>query len=153
MGKFIDKNALIGDDYRAVILCEYTHDLSLIKQLIEIAEKAVSLKKPSDTWTSDGMCYLFAKSIVSYAKMAYDNMILGHFDATNMIDKSLVSAIMSIGMDHMQYLGNTKAEIAAESHMPAAFDTDIQTPDTFRNTMSFAATDGALSPDFGEQGE
>ena len=44
MGEFIDKNALIGDDYRAVILCEYTHDLSLIKQLIEIAEKAISLK-------------------------------------------------------------------------------------------------------------
>jgi len=100
MGKFIDKNALIGDDYRAVILCEYTHDLSLIKQLIEIAEKAVSLKKPSDTWTSDGMCYLFAKSIVSYAKMAYDNMILGHFDATNMIVRTIIEN--NVCLDIMQ---------------------------------------------------
>lgn len=38
----------------------------------------------------------------------------GRLDATNVIDKSLLSVIMSIGMDHMQYLGGTIAEIAAE---------------------------------------
>lgn len=38
----------------------------------------------------------------------------GRLDATNVIDESLVSVITSIGLDHMQYLGNTKQEIAAE---------------------------------------
>lgn len=38
----------------------------------------------------------------------------GCLDATNVIDESLVSVITSIGLDHMQYLGNTKQEIAAE---------------------------------------
>lgn len=38
----------------------------------------------------------------------------GRLDATNVIDESLVSVITSIGLDHMQYLGNTKEEIAAE---------------------------------------
>ncbi len=38
----------------------------------------------------------------------------GRLDATNVIDNSLVSVIMSIGLDHMQYLGNSLTEIATE---------------------------------------
>lgn len=38
----------------------------------------------------------------------------GRLDATNVIDSSILSIITSIGMDHMQYLGNTISEIAAE---------------------------------------
>lgn len=38
----------------------------------------------------------------------------GRLDATNVIGQSLVSVIMSIGLDHMQYLGETIAEITAE---------------------------------------
>lgn len=90
MSDFIDKESLIGDDYRAVILYEYKYDLSLIKKLIEIADNAISVEIPSNTWSYEGMCYSFAKSIVSYAKMAYDNMILGHFDATNMIVRTII---------------------------------------------------------------
>lgn len=38
----------------------------------------------------------------------------GRLDATNVIDSSILSVITSIGMDHMQYLGNTISEITAE---------------------------------------
>lgn len=38
----------------------------------------------------------------------------GRLDATNVIDESLASVIMSIGLDHTQYLGETIAEITAE---------------------------------------
>ncbi|MFZ7119938.1 MAG: bifunctional folylpolyglutamate synthase/dihydrofolate synthase [Eubacteriaceae bacterium] len=38
----------------------------------------------------------------------------GRFDATNVIDNSLLSIITSIGMDHTQYLGETLEEIAFE---------------------------------------
>ncbi|NLK37067.1 MAG: bifunctional folylpolyglutamate synthase/dihydrofolate synthase [Epulopiscium sp.] len=38
----------------------------------------------------------------------------GRFDATNVIEAPLLSLIMSIGMDHMDYLGNTIEEIASE---------------------------------------
>lgn len=38
----------------------------------------------------------------------------GRLDATNVVERPCVSAITSIGMDHMQYLGNTLAEIATE---------------------------------------
>ena len=38
----------------------------------------------------------------------------GRLDATNVIKKPLVCVITRIGLDHMEYLGNTKEEIAAE---------------------------------------
>lgn len=38
----------------------------------------------------------------------------GRLDATNVIDESVLSIITSIGMDHMQYLGNTISEITVE---------------------------------------
>lgn len=38
----------------------------------------------------------------------------GKLDATNVIEKSIVSVITSVGMDHMQYLGDTVEEIACE---------------------------------------
>jgi len=62
---------------------------------------------------------IFVIALLYYIECGCEIVVLetglgGRLDATNMIDKSLVSAIMSIGMDHMQYLGNTKAEIAAE---------------------------------------
>lgn len=38
----------------------------------------------------------------------------GRLDATNVIDKSLVTVLMSIGFDHMQYLGDTIEKIASE---------------------------------------
>lgn len=38
----------------------------------------------------------------------------GTYDATNVIEKPLLSLIMSISMDHMDYLGNTLSDIARE---------------------------------------
>ena len=38
----------------------------------------------------------------------------GRLDATNVVDKPLVSAITRIGLDHTEWLGNTHAEVAVE---------------------------------------
>lgn len=38
----------------------------------------------------------------------------GRYDGTNVIEQSLVSIITSVGLDHMNVLGNTKAEIARD---------------------------------------
>jgi len=88
--KFVDVKEIIGDDYRAVILCEYKKELALIKKLIEEAQDAVERKRVTNTWSFDGMCYMFARSIVSYAAMAYDNMLIGHFDASKMIMRAMI---------------------------------------------------------------
>ncbi len=54
-----------------------------------------------------------------FSNQACDIVILetglgGRLDATNVIDNSLLSIIMSIGFDHMQYLGNSLEEITTE---------------------------------------
>lgn len=86
----INVNDMFCDEYKAVILCEYKYEITLLKRLINIADDAVNKMPIADTWSHDGVCRAFEKSIAAYSKMAYDNFIIGHFDATNMIIRAIV---------------------------------------------------------------
>lgn len=90
MDDIIKKEDLFGDIYKAFILCEYTRELDLIKRLIKIAEDGLQKKNIKETWSFEGVCYSIAKSILDYTKMAYDNLLLGHFHATNMINRAIL---------------------------------------------------------------
>ena len=62
---------------------------------------------------------LFLMGVWLFQKAAVDCAILevgmgGRLDATNVIRRPLVSVIASVSLDHMQYLGSTVSEIAAE---------------------------------------
>lgn len=72
------------------MLFEYSHELNLIKELIEFTERSVEQKKCDDIFRFEGVCYIVAKSIVGYAKSAFDNMLLGHFDETLMICRVII---------------------------------------------------------------
>lgn len=61
--------------------------------------------------TAVGLCY-FAEMNVDYAVVEVG--IGGRLDATNVISKTLVSAITNIGFDHMEILGHTLGAIAGE---------------------------------------
>lgn len=63
--------------------------------------------------------YLFGMAIVIFAEEKTEYVILetglgGRLDATNVIVHPLASVITSIGLDHMEYLGDTLEKIAAE---------------------------------------
>lgn len=63
--------------------------------------------------------YLFFMSVLWYEDKKPDFLILetglgGRLDATNIIDHKCVTAITRLGMDHMEYLGDTLLKIAAE---------------------------------------
>lgn len=77
--------------------------------------------------------FLFFLAILIFQKRKPDYVILetglgGRLDATNAVETPLVSVITRIGMDHMQYLGNTMEEIAKEKAgiikkgVPVVFD-------------------------------
>ncbi len=60
-----------------------------------------------------------AAAFLYFAKKQVDVLILevglgGRFDATNVIEKPLLSLIMSISMDHTDFLGNSIGQIAKE---------------------------------------
>jgi dihydrofolate synthase/folylpolyglutamate synthase len=58
-------------------------------------------------------------ALLAFARTPADVLILetglgGRLDATNVVDKPLVTAITPISLDHQQFLGDTVEEIAAE---------------------------------------
>lgn len=92
------------------------------ESLSKITEK---VKKSTDKMISQGHPHPSEFEIVTAIGFQYfyeekvDIVVLevgmgGRFDATNVIDNSLLSIITSIGMDHTQYLGETLKEIAFE---------------------------------------
>lgn len=96
MNNIVNKDSLFCDEYRALILLEYPKELALVKQLVELAVSAIEKKAPTNTWSHEGICHMFAKSIAEYLKMAYDNLQLGHFYATQMIFRTIVENIICL---------------------------------------------------------
>ena len=63
--------------------------------------------------------FLFFMAMILYDVYPVDYLVLetglgGRLDATNSVTRPEISIITEIGFDHMQYLGNTIAEIAGE---------------------------------------
>mgnify|MGYP002797420794 CR=1 FL=1 len=63
--------------------------------------------------------FLFAMAAAAFAEAGVEYAVLetgmgGRLDATNTVERPLVSVITSIGMDHMEYLGHTLKQIAGE---------------------------------------
>ena len=80
---------------------------------------------------------LFLIGMVIFQKAQVEYLVLetglgGRFDATNAVDCQMISIITSIGLDHVEYLGNTHAAIAGEKAgimkpgVPVVFDAERQ---------------------------
>ena len=82
--------------------------------------KAVSVKMTEEGLQHPSYFeFLFLMGMCIFRDAGIDVAVLetglgGRFDATNAVDAPVVSVITSMGMDHMQYLGSTLAEIAGE---------------------------------------
>ena len=94
--QFVNKRDLYCDEFKAFILCEYKKELRLIKKMINISEEAIGRQDTHNTWSYEGICHSFAKTIVDYNKMAYDNLILGHFDAVHMISRAVLENLVCL---------------------------------------------------------
>lgn len=96
--------------------------------------------------------FLFLVAMLWFREQKPDVIVLevglgGRLDATNSVSHTAVSVITRIGLDHMQYLGNTAAAIAGEKAgilrggTPAVF---LDTPDeAYRVIQRRAKTVGA----------
>lgn len=90
MNTEIIEDQLFGNTENAFVLFEYRKELDLLKDFIEYAEDAVECSKTESMDSSEGICYAFAKSIIGYAKMIYDNILIGHFDSARMIIRAMI---------------------------------------------------------------
>ena len=64
-----------------------------------------------EIWTAMAFCY-FAQQDCDYVVL--ETGLGGRRDATNIVTTTVLSVITHIALDHMQYLGDTIAQIAAE---------------------------------------
>lgn len=92
--------------------------------------------------------YLFFMAVLYFAERQPDYCILetglgGRLDATNAVSGKVLSVITRIGMDHVEYLGNTLAQIAGEkagimcAGAPAVcWDTCARTTEVFKETAA-----------------
>ena len=92
------------------------------EQFVEVFGQVVSMVRRME---ADGVPhpsyfeFLFLMGMCAFSREKAEYVILetglgGRLDATNVIKKPVVSVITSIGMDHMEYLGNTIRQIAGE---------------------------------------
>lgn len=92
------------------------------EELIELTEKVYPAVVKTETETKENLHafeILTAVAFLYYAGKQVDAVILeagigGRLDATNVIEDSLVSVITSIGLDHVNVLGDTIEKIAVE---------------------------------------
>lgn len=86
--------------------------------LIEYTERVKNIMEASGALVSE-FAFVTAVAFLYFYEMKCDFVVLevgmgGKLDATNVIDRSEVSVIMKIALDHTQYLGDTIEKIAAE---------------------------------------
>lgn len=90
---------MYGNDYNACALCEYQCEVKLIKCLINISKKVIEKQNADNTWSYEGICYSFIKTIVDYSRMAYDNVILGYYHAVNMINRAVLENLVCLDIN------------------------------------------------------
>ncbi|MEM7617081.1 MAG: folylpolyglutamate synthase/dihydrofolate synthase family protein, partial [Pseudomonadota bacterium] len=95
----------------------YTAGHNISDNLLEdVAQKCKSVADNIDVTFFEGTT---AMAFLAFSMVEADVVLLetgmgGRLDATNVIEKPLLTAITPISYDHMEYLGNTLPEIAAE---------------------------------------
>jgi len=91
----------------------------------DLADSVELVKEACQKMVEDGLAHptefelVTATAFVYYANKEVDYVVLevglgGRYDATNVIDQSLVSAIASISLDHTMVLGDTVEKVAYE---------------------------------------
>lgn len=107
--EFTERIQINGEHINKEELVRLTHR---VKKAIEVLlSKGYQHPTEFEIVTTIGLLYFYEQQV--------DLVILevglgGRLDATNIIPKSLVSIISSIGLDHTMYLGNSIEEVAVE---------------------------------------
>lgn len=103
-------------------LVRYNERLRIAGKLIEDSDLALVLKEVIDA--AHGLSATFfevttAAAFLAFTRTPADAVILevglgGRLDATNVVDRPLVTGIASLALDHQQYLGSRLVDIAGE---------------------------------------
>jgi len=90
---------------------EFAQSATLVKEHWEALDSQGETPSEFETLVACAFDYFLRKQV---EVVVLEVGMGGRLDATNIIDTPLVSVITSLGMDHIEYLGNTIAAIAFE---------------------------------------
>ena len=97
--------------------CEVEDDAfaRLFEEILKVVGQMREAGLPHPTFFE----FLFGMAMTAFARAGVEYAVLetglgGRLDATNVVKYPVATVITSIGMDHMEYLGSTLREIAAE---------------------------------------
>ncbi len=141
----IDIRERICINNRMISRAEFLEAFDAVKETVDGAADAVPHPAYFD--------FLFLMAMYWFARELPDIVILetglgGRLDATNSVSVKEVCVITRIGMDHMQYLGNTISAIAGEKAAICRKDTPVVTltgpQEAFAVIRDHAAAAGAV---------
>ena len=97
--------------------CEITDEefLAVFEEVLRTVRQMEEKGAPHPTFFE----FLFGMAALAFAKAGVEYAVTetglgGRLDATNVVKHPVLTVLTSIGMDHMEYLGNTLGQIAAE---------------------------------------
>ncbi|HXH00285.1 MAG TPA: folylpolyglutamate synthase/dihydrofolate synthase family protein [Sphingomicrobium sp.] len=137
-------------------LVRFNERIRIAGKLIEDSQLAPLLEEVLDA--GEGLEATFfevttAAALLAFARNPADAVILevglgGRLDATNVVDRPLVTAIASLGLDHQIYLGDRLTDIAAEkagiAKRGVALITQAYSAEVAGRVAEVAAAAGAL---------
>lgn len=91
--------------------------LDVFDHVLQCVEKSIENDAKVNHPTFFEILFLIAMVVFQEADVEYiilETGLGGRLDSTNVISKPLLTIVTRIGLDHCQYLGNTKEEIASE---------------------------------------
>ena len=108
--------------YTSPHLVHFNERIRLAGRLIDEGELFNLLEACERANAGDGITYFeitTAAAFKAFAETPADIVLLecglgGRYDATTVVDRPALTAITPVSMDHMQFLGNTLAQIAGE---------------------------------------
>lgn len=133
-------------------LVRFNERIRIADKLVEDGELAELLAEVREAGTEIGPSFFeatTAAAFLAFARHPADACIVevglgGRLDATNVVERPLVTGIASLGIDHRQFLGDTLAEIAGEKAGIAKPDVPLVTqayPDEAEAVVARAALD------------
>ena len=137
-------------------LVRFNERIRLAGTLIDDAALAPLLREVIDAAEGSKASFFevtAAAAFLAFSRTPADAVVLevglgGRLDATNVVERPLVTAIASLGLDHQAYLGDTLTGIAAEKAGIARRDVPLVTQsypaDIARSVADVAAAAGAF---------
>ena len=122
---------LVRMNERIVIDGQQISDAEFTETFEEVKEKVGEMERKGLSHPTF-FEFIFGMAMAAFAKAGVEYAVLetglgGRLDATNVVEHPVCCVITSIGRDHMQWLGNTIEEIAAEksgiikAHVPVIY--------------------------------